>query len=386
MTNPTTKKSTQPKNILLIHYHEAFGGAETHILKLYKELLNLGHKVFLLVPTNSIIEKILKKDGLSCLTSKAFYLFHRSKFMHKILLAKDIYKACKGNNIQIINCNADCELKAAKLVSKFLTIKITFTRHVPESDPISKSRIKNVDGVIAVSSSIKTQFQNLNKQYRLGIKNIEFIAPFFNDENIINFKPRESKEVFFKNNFNITINQNPILCMAASMHDDRKNHTFLINAIHKLVYEKSTPVQLMLAGSGPMLESYKHLVKDLRLESYIYFLGFTNKAVELLFHSDINLLPSKKEGLSIALMEAALMKKPTIGSAGVTGIIDVVIHNKTGLLIDLTNVDDFANKIEYLCSNKALQLEFGNNAFELVKDNYSTKIKLQKFEGFLNGI
>jgi len=359
-----------------------FGGGETHTLNLYKNLLKKKASIHLLVPLNSALGNELTKQNLSYNTTTAFKFFKKFKFLYKLILAKDVYKICKRQKINTVICNTESELNAVKLVAKFLPIKIVLTRHLP--NPVKKTRVKGIDGIIAVSPSIEKDLQVLNKQCALGIKKIDFIAPFFNDDSMLNFKPTESREVFFKANFGITINKSPILCMAANMYaDNRKNQLFLIKAIQKLVYEKNTPIQLMLAGSGPLLEQCEKLVKQLNLEQYVHCLGFTKKISDLLYHSDIKILTSTEEAFGLSLVEAALLKKPLIGTAG-TGMETIIKDNKTGLLFENNNLDDLINKIKILVNDQALQQELGQSAFNFVSANFLTQTKLQKFDDFLN--
>lgn len=361
-----------------------FGGGETHSLKLYQTLLQNNNNANILVPCSSELAKILKQQKLNFHTTMALNYFPKFKLFYKIILAKDIYKICKSQNIKVIICNAEHELSATKLVAKILPIKIVFTRHLPNQ--VKNSRIKGIDGIIAVNPAIQTMLQSQNKKNCLGIKHIEFIAPFFNDESMLCFKTSETKEDFFKNNFGITINNSPILCMAANMYpDNRKNQIFLITAIHKIVHERNKQVQLMLAGSGELLEKCKQLIAELNLQEHVHLLGFTKNIPDLLYHSDINILPSKEEGLGIVLLEAALLKKPLIGTAG-TGMETVIKHNETGLLFDLNNIDDLVEKIEALIDDKQLQKNLGQNAFDFVSNNFLTNAKLQKLNVFLDVI
>lgn len=375
----------QPKNVLIVHKHKDYGGAETHVLKQYKELLKIGHNVIALIPNNTILVSIFTKENLPFYTTHTFGLFPVVRFFNKLALAGIIYWICKKHNINIINCHADCELKAAKLAAKFLNAKVILTRHVQESAPISSLRIKNVDGIIAVNPEIQKSLLLLNQKQNLGIKHVEFIAPFFNDENFTNFKTNETRQEFFKNNFNINLTYDPILCMAASMHDDRKNQPLIIKAIHDLVYNKQKPVQLMLAGSGEMIETYKELSRSLNLEKYVHFLGFVKKAPDIFYHSDINILTSTDEAFGLSLVEAALLKKPLIGTAG-TGMETIIKHNQTGLLFENNNIDDLVQKIETLVDDKDLQRTLGQNAFDYVNENFLTEAGIRKFNDLMDKV
>src|SRR5690606_35070492 len=47
---------------------------------------------------------------------------------------------------------------------------------------------------------------------------------------------------------------------------------------------------------------------------------------------DVLVLPTYREGLPTVLLEAAAMQRPVVATA-VTGCVDVVVHEQTGLLV-----------------------------------------------------
>ena len=61
---------------------------------------------------------------------------------------------------------------------------------------------------------------------------------------------------------------------------------------------------LFLAGEGPELNAIKDLVRELKLENKIYFLGTVTQVENLYFMSDAFVLPSLHEGLPVVAVEA----------------------------------------------------------------------------------
>lgn len=373
------KDGSSSKNILIINTEQTMGGGETYYLNLCKNLLKEGYNVKLLIAKDSELEKSLKELKISYYTYKKYTIF---KTAIQPGFYSAIYKICEDDKIDILHCNLHRETIAAKKVAQSLPVKVVLTRHSPQK--IKSKYIENLDGFIGVNPEIveNAKYQNLN------IKHFEFIPPIFNEEKLINFNSTETKKDFFKNNFGIEIKDLPILCMVANMPKDinHKNHPLLLQAINKLIYEKNKPVELMLVGDGDLKPYLKNLIKDLKIEKYVHLLGFTDKAIEIMFHSDIKVLSSKNEAFGIVLLEAALLKKPII-CANKIGAADILIqNNRTGLLFENDNVNSLTEKIEILLDNKELQKTLGENAYQHVLNNFSANAIIQKIEFFYDKV
>lgn len=84
---------------------------------------------------------------------------------------------------------------------------------------------------------------------------------------------------------------------------DQKNHSFLIDIFAE--YEKNNPdTILLLAGEGPLLEQIKEKISSVGLCKKVKFLGLRSDMNKILQSLDVFLLPSKFEGLPLALVEA----------------------------------------------------------------------------------
>ena len=217
-------------------------------------------------------------------------------------LKSALQEIAKNNNITRILCNDRREVNFAR--EAFPQATIVYTHHTVEIPPLRD--VKEADGVIAVLPNLA-----------LNHSKTRFVPPFFNMNKFASCKPKDTKKEFFKKEFNVTIkNDIPIICMIAHFYgdNDRKNHQLVFKAIYELVHKKRNPAQVVLIGEGSQKQEFQAMVKRMNLQDYIHFLGFTHKTPEVLYYSDINILPSKREAFGIAAMEGALMGKPTIVS------------------------------------------------------------------------
>ncbi|ARK32452.1 glycosyltransferase family 1 protein [Halalkalibacter krulwichiae] len=82
-----------------------------------------------------------------------------------------------------------------------------------------------------------------------------------------------------------------------------KNHHFIIDIFNEVVKVNPNAL-LLLIGSGELIDEIKQKVFELKLNNKVKFLGVRNDIPDLLNAMNVFLLPSKFEGLPVALIEA----------------------------------------------------------------------------------
>lgn len=114
-----------------------------------------------------------------------------------------------------------------------------------------------------------------------------------------------------------------------------------------------------------------------RLEDgYIEWIGYQNNMIDVYKSSDIVVLPSYREGLPKALIEAAAIGRPII-TTDVPGCRECVIDNKNGFLVPAKDVQRLANAILSLINDEKLRLEFGINSHRLAEREFSIDSVIQ---------
>ncbi len=81
---------------------------------------------------------------------------------------------------------------------------------------------------------------------------------------------------------------------------------------------------------------------------------------EVLQRSWVHVLPSRKEGWALAVIEAGQHGVPTIGYRSSGGLTDSIIDEVTGLLVD--HFDGLVDGIERLLSDRVLREQLGAKA------------------------
>lgn len=157
----------------------------------------------------------------------------------------------------------------------------------------------------------------------------------------------------------------------------RKNHRVIIRALAELNDPKYVFVicgKVMVGcGTHKMLQE---LAAELGVR--VIFLGFRSDIPQVTHCADIAVLPSIREGLGLAGIEALACGVPVIGTA-VQGIMDYVVDGETGFLCrDPHSAVEFADRIKEL-SDPALRARMRAACVEKAEE-FSTEVSWQQME------
>lgn len=150
----------------------------------------------------------------------------------------------------------------------------------------------------------------------------------------------------------------------------QKGHRFLIEAVAQLVTEFPN-LHVLLIGDGDLKADLQAQTRASGLEQHVHFLGSRADVPDLLAASDYFALPSLWEGLSMALIEAMASGLSIVATA-VSGTLQVITPNETGLLVTPGDVQQLRDGIRQLLSNPALARALGASAQRSV-ENFSAK-------------
>jgi len=142
------------------------------------------------------------------------------------------------------------------------------------------------------------------------------------------------------------------------------------------LWDQEVPLELLVAGAiddGNRSALLPADLEALRSEPRIRCLGHVDDMRALYAASDLVVLPSWREGLSRALIEAAAMERPII-TTDVPGCRDVVDHGRTGLLVPLQDARAIELAIQLLLENPDLAARFGKAARQKVVEEFQVSL------------
>lgn len=159
-----------------------------------------------------------------------------------------------------------------------------------------------------------------------------------------------------------------------------KDPEILIRAMD-FVAKKNPNWVLEMAGTGPLLNPMKALVKELNLDSNVLFLGNVNQVATLYQSAKILVLPSVVEGFPNTLIEAMSFGLPCICFNDIP-YEDIITPQMDGYVVSERSAKLLANAINEIIGDDALRESIGKNAQVSVKRFSKEKIA-QKLLEFL---
>lgn len=151
---------------------------------------------------------------------------------------------------------------------------------------------------------------------------------------------------------------------------EQKNVNVLLDAMPQVVAADSC-ARLVVIGDGPEDECLIQQAKALGVADKVTFTGRIEDIPSVLPELDIFVLPSKTEGLSIALLEAM-----SAGSACIAtnvGANESILDGGAGLLVPSGDSNLLGEAISKLCADKDLRETLGRRARQVVQQRYEEK-------------
>lgn len=156
-----------------------------------------------------------------------------------------------------------------------------------------------------------------------------------------------------------------------------KGHLHLIAAASQAAAARPRS-RFLIVGDGPLRAELEEAARARGLDGRILFLGERRDVGTLLAASDLFVLPSLKEGLPLALLEAMACRKPVI-AAPVGEIPAVVAHGVSGLLIEPADTGALARAINRLLGNAKEAARLADEAYERVRKDYSAEAMIARY-------
>ena len=157
---------------------------------------------------------------------------------------------------------------------------------------------------------------------------------------------------------------------------EQKNHEFLIKMFSQLL-KRDKKFILLLVGDGLNNKNIIEMVKKMKIDKEVSFLGIRRDVSQILQASDIFVFPSKFEGLGIVAIEAQATGLPTICSENIPEEA-----NKTDLFYKLNlsdDIDKWINQIMIFKNRKNVK-ERSDYTKELRLVGYDAKDSAKRLE------
>ena len=253
------------------------------------------------------------------------------------------------------------------IIGKLLNKKVIITKQTVESFDWEKARrhllgklmlsftLKAADCYVAISKQIEQELQFHQKERKF------IIAPIPNGVDIPLQKP--------------TVNRNSYLTYVGRLSYE-KGVDILLQAWS--LCNNIDRIKLILVGDGPKRADLEAKARHLNLSASVNFAGSVQDVSGYLLKTRIFVLPSRVEGMPIALLEAMSFGLPCIAT-GVGGSEDLIENEVTGLIVEPEDPAMLAQAIDYMIQNPQHAAAMGKKGRELIETRYDIKLIAKQY-------
>lgn len=238
---------------------------------------------------------------------------------------------------------------------------------------IEKSLARRSTKIIAISDKQKYELSdvfNITTPEKIEVIPLGFDLSRFQ----INM---DSKRRLFRDEYQL--NDNEIAIGIVGRLVPVKNHHLFLSAIKAITEKTNRPIRAFIVGDGECRKDIEAKASSLSLDFTDYTINkkkatitFTSwiKNVDYVYAGvDIVALTSLNEGTPVSLIEAQASNKPIV-TTNTGGIENIVIPDKTALLCNNGDLEDFTNKLLELVNNDNLRKNLSENGWNQVKDKF----------------
>ncbi len=362
-------------NILqIISSKDAIGGAQEHTRILCAGLDKNKYRVIMVTRPGSIVS-YYKEQGFEVIPVE---LRHNPGSILKLL---SIIKKYKIHIVHTHNMLADRRGCVAGWLGR-VPIVVTTMHTLMNTDRFGEKKrgtsiwqynflLKHVPKkIIALSEEVKRHTQ---KELNLGEDRISLVhnASDLSKFNLNIDKQKKKKE--------FGIDENCCVVGTVGRLVELKGYPYFVKAASMVLRAFHENLKFLIVGDGYMSDELKDLANNLGIADKIIFAGQRRDIPEILHILDIFVLPSYYEGLPRSVIEAQACGVAVVAT-NVGGTPEVVINDKTGILVPPKDEMAIAKAVIDLLMNKDKAERMGNAGREWVRKQFDAPVFIKKTE------
>ena len=374
-------------NILFLHAGAEMYGADKVMLDLIRNLNKKEFSAHVILPCDGVLVEALKKEGIS-VEVIPYPIMRRKYFNPKGIIqygfgllkySKKITEVARERKIDIVHTNTAATLEGC-FVSKKLHIPQLWSIHEIIVNPKLVFRLtsrwisKYASITITDSGAVK---QHLMTSGRFKDDDIHVI---YNGVDVNRFKP-ENDSTYLRKEWNIP-EKSRVVGMMGRVNSWKGQGDFLKAA--NIVMAKYPDVYTVFVGSAFEGEEWreKELADAIAQSPYkdrIISHGYRTDSEGIYKLYDIFVLPSTNpDPLPTVVLEAMATGKPVVGYRH-GGVCEMVADGINGLLADVRNPEDLADKIMKLLDEDKLRVKMGEASRKRLLEKFSIESYIDRY-------
>lgn len=368
--------------IAVFIYSLGGGGAERVVSQLIPYLENNGFDVYLVLMNNTCVYPFETKNKPFFLENSKTTESNVLKFLKIPFLAYKYHIFLKKNKINksfsfltrpgfISVLTKWFNKKRTIIISERSNSSLQYGNHNLQSwinNFLIKELYPKADLIIANSNG---NAQDLITNYNVPRYKIITIYNPISLEAIFAIEPKKD---FFDTNY--------INLVSVGRLNSGKNHHLLIKSLEFFKLQK---VRLYIFGDGILKDELEKTIQDLKLENYVFLMGFESNIYKYLKAADLFVFSSNHEGFPNVILEAMACELPIVSTNCPSGPNEIFKVNTDydfsdnvltdyGILVPRNNIKKMVEAINILMQNKKYYQNCKTQVVKRVEDFEANKI------------
>jgi glycosyltransferase involved in cell wall biosynthesis len=212
---------------------------------------------------------------------------------------------------------------------------------------------------------LKPALLSTHRSYFVCRENQKRMEHFFGERYTNAEIVRNPFNVPFETSYSWPIDTTPLrIANVARLHVPSKGQDVLLELLAQEKW-KNRPIILSIYGTGPNEQGLRRLAGLLGLDN-VRFHGHVDNILDIWQNNHVLVLPSRYEGLPIALIEAMLCGRPAVVT-NVSGNPEVMLPEQTGYISEAPTVQSLDHALELLWQRKEKLQDLGRNAYNHIR-------------------
>jgi glycosyltransferase involved in cell wall biosynthesis len=337
LSEPPHTESGAPLRVAGVDPERGFAGGETQVLGLTLELLRMGHRAELICDPAGRLHERARHEGVICHPLK----IHNSVDLPAAIRFRAILRRARYDVVHFHTARAHAMAPYARGFARALVV----TRRMDYRPnrlfaPLLYGRA--VDGVAAISHGVADSLALAG----VAPERITIIPSGVDCERFHPADPAASTAARIE----LGIAPEALVLGTVGMLEARKGHRHLLEAVARIVRGgEGANLICMIAGDGGLRADLQRDAELLGIARQVRFLGRVDDVRTVLATTDIFVFPSLREGLGVAVLEAAASGLAIVASE-TGGIGDVIENGVNGILVKPGDSEALAGAISRMAA------------------------------------
>jgi len=136
-------------------------------------------------------------------------------------------------------------------------------------------------------------------------------------------------------------------------------------------------LKALIIGGGPLFSDIEHYILSNNLDNVVFMVGHTNHVQHFMSVSDVYIMTSYREGLSVAVLEAMASSLPLV-LYDFSGSSDQVNNDDNGYVVLTGDVEAVVSKVLYMYKNNKMK-SMGERSFEIYSNTFTEDVMVQRY-------